>query len=182
MNRKLVNNGFTLIELMVSISIIAILSATSFALYNSAREQARDKLRMTDLKEMQVAIELYKAQNNFYPKAGCGVSDTQFVGPGPSSVSGFTGNCDAYIDGLTPDFIDLLARDTKSEKVNNQGFYYRSNGFSYKLMVVDSVETLNVDSYSHEFARCPKQGSTSCPGANPPQKVYAVYSKGAEDW
>jgi general secretion pathway protein G len=80
--RKLIQ-GFTLIELMVTIGIIAILSAVLFASYNSAREQARDKLRMSDLKEVQVALELYKAQHGRYPAAGCGNNNTQYAGPRP---------------------------------------------------------------------------------------------------
>ena len=54
MNKQF-TKGFTLMELLVTVSIIAILSSVLFATYNDAREQARDKLRMTDLKEMQVA-------------------------------------------------------------------------------------------------------------------------------
>ena len=173
--------GFTLMELLVTVSIIAILSSALFATYNDAREQARDKLRITDLKEMQVAIELYKAQNDQYPVSGCGASASEFAGPGPASASGFEGDCDVYIVGLTPDFIDTLTKDSKSENVENNGFYYRSDGKSYKLMIKDSVETLTVDSYSHEFARCPRQGG-ACSGSNPPANTYAVYSKGAEDW
>ena len=180
MNKQF-TKGFTLMELLVTVSIIAILSSVLFATYNDAREQARDKLRMTDLKEMQVAIELYKAQNDQYPVSGCGASNSEFVGPGPVSTGGFEGYCDVYIVGLTPDFIDTLARDTKSESEDNSGFYYRSDGKSYKLMVKDSVETLTVDSYSHEFSRCPKQGG-ACSATTPPANTYAVYSKGAENW
>ncbi len=88
MKQRKLKQGFTLIELMVTIGIIAILSAVLFASYNSAREQARDKLRMSDLKEMQVALELYKAQHGQYPDSGCSASDTQFAGPGPAGVAG----------------------------------------------------------------------------------------------
>jgi prepilin-type N-terminal cleavage/methylation domain-containing protein len=189
--RKLIQ-GFTLIELMVTIGIIAILSAVLFASYNSAREQARDKLRMSDLKEVQVALELYKAQHGRYPAAGCGNNNTQYAGPGPKPVAPFDpGNfesCDNYIAGeagksFTPDFIDVLPRDPKSENEVGKGYYYRTNtlGTAYKLMSFQAVETLTVDNYQNEFARCPKQGS-ACSGANPLNKTYSVYSAGAEGW
>ncbi len=187
--RKLIQ-GFTLIELMVTIGIIAILSAVLFASYNSAREQARDKLRMSDLKEMQVALELYKAQHGRYPAAGCGAS--LYSGPGdvPTVNSSNFTKCEQYIVGhaagisFTPDFIDVLPRDPKSENEVGKGFYYRTNaaGTMYKIMVFQSVETLVVDSYQHEFARCPDSGGACGTSATPPPKVYAVYSTGAENW
>jgi hypothetical protein len=64
-----------------------------------------------------------------------------------------------------------------------RGYYYRTNtlGTAYKLMSFQAVETLTVDNYQNEFARCPKQGS-ACSGANPLNKTYSVYSAGAEGW
>lgn len=187
--RKLIQ-GFTLIELMVTIGIIAILSAVLFASYNSAREQARDKLRMSDLKEMQVALELYKAQHGRYPARGCGVN-SQYAGPGPKPVAPFDPSnfesCDTYIVGhaagisFTPDFIDVLPRDPKSE--NGQGYYYRTDtdGTFYKLLSLNAVESLTIGNYSEEFARCPKQGG-ACSTPNPHPRIYAVYSFGAEQF
>ena len=183
--------GFTLVELMVVISIIGIMSSILYVNYSDAREQARDKVRMTDLKSLQLAIETYKAQYGRYPAAGCS-GGTDFVGPGPESMSGFLGNCDTYITGhaggitFTPDFISVLPRDSRSETENDKGFYYKTdaNGTSYKLMVYNSVEKLLVTSYSDEFARCPKT-STACSGSNPigaNSKTYAVYSNGAAEW
>ncbi|KXJ97896.1 MAG: Type II secretion system protein G precursor [Parcubacteria bacterium OLB19] len=176
--------GFTLVELMVVISIIGIMSSILYVNYSDAREQARDKVRMTDLKSLQLAIETYKAQNGQYPAQGCGTGGPSgdFAGPGPGT--GVFKSCDPYIVGLTPDFISVLPKDPRSESNIGQGFYYSSNGTSYKLMVYDSVERLFITSYSDEFARCPKT-STSCSGSNPTganSKTYAVYSNGAADW
>ena len=47
---------------MVVVGIIAILSSILYANFNEARMIARDKTRMTTLKEVQLALELYKAQ------------------------------------------------------------------------------------------------------------------------
>ena len=178
------NEGFSLVELMVVISIIGILSSVLYANYNSAREQARDKVRMTDLKSLQLAIETYKAQYGRYPAQGCGGS-SDFAGPGGAVSAGFA-SCDTYITGLVPDFISVLPRDSRSETENDKGFYYKTNvdGTSYKLMVYNSVETLFLASWGDEFARCPKTGG-ACTGSSPTgadTKTYAVYSAGATDW
>lgn len=56
--------GFTLIELLVVIAIIGILSSVVLASLNSAREKGRDARRISDLKQLQLALELcYDAGN-----------------------------------------------------------------------------------------------------------------------
>lgn len=51
--------GFTLIELLVVIAIIGILSSVVLASLNSAREKSRDARRISDVKQLQLALELY---------------------------------------------------------------------------------------------------------------------------
>lgn len=59
--------GFTLIELLVVIAIIGILSSVVLASLNSARTKARDTRRIADLKQLQIAMELYFDANGSYP-------------------------------------------------------------------------------------------------------------------
>jgi len=64
MNTK---RGFTLIELLVVIAIIGILSAVVLASLNSAREKSRDARRISDLKQLALALELYFDSSTTYP-------------------------------------------------------------------------------------------------------------------
>ncbi len=59
--------GFTLIELLVVISIISALSSIVFASLQEARVSARDAKRLSDIKQIMTALELYYDQNGFYP-------------------------------------------------------------------------------------------------------------------
>jgi len=59
--------GFTLIELLVVISIIGLLATIVLVSVNSARKKARDVVRMADLKQIQVALEMYYDANGNYP-------------------------------------------------------------------------------------------------------------------
>ncbi|MCA9365262.1 prepilin-type N-terminal cleavage/methylation domain-containing protein [Candidatus Kaiserbacteria bacterium] len=169
--------GFTLIELLVTVAIIGILSSIVYGSFGGARAQARDDIRRSDLKELQLAVELYKAQTGSYPTQGCGSSsnDSSWAGPGPGSSS--FNSCSDYIVGLVPDYIAKLPTDPKSENENSKGFYYNTDGVSYKIMVHDSVEKKTISSNTDEFARCP---TSTCGGIL--TNTYAVYSFGAEDW
>lgn len=66
---KKAKQGFTLIELLVVIAIIGILSSVVLASLNSARVKARDARRVADIKQLQVALELYYDANGAYPAA-----------------------------------------------------------------------------------------------------------------
>ena len=60
--------GFTLFELLVSISIIGILVAIASFSFSAAQRKARDSRRMEDMKNLQTAAEQFYAQNNYnYP-------------------------------------------------------------------------------------------------------------------
>jgi prepilin-type N-terminal cleavage/methylation domain-containing protein len=165
------SRGFTLVELMVVVSIIGILSAVVYANFGTSRQIARDNVRKTDLKNLQLAIELYKAQNGVYP-LGCNGTGSPVSWSG--NVNGSYACSDGsteYIVGLVPDFIAALPVDPKASTYavgSNFGYVYgaSSNQKEYKLMAAGVVEVLQVQSYSDEFARCPAQGGTQgCTGA-----------------
>ena len=65
--RRLKAGGFTLIELLVVIAIIGILSSVVMASLNVARKKARDTKRIFDIKQLQLALELYFETNRTYP-------------------------------------------------------------------------------------------------------------------
>lgn len=58
--KELKGRGFTLIELVVVIAIIATLTALASFNFNQARVRARDVQRKSELKAIQNALELYK--------------------------------------------------------------------------------------------------------------------------
>lgn len=59
--------GFTLIELMVVVSIIAILSVVGVAVYSEISSKARDAKRKSDIKAIATAIEIkYDTVNKKY--------------------------------------------------------------------------------------------------------------------
>jgi prepilin-type N-terminal cleavage/methylation domain-containing protein len=59
--------GFTLIELLVVIAIIGLLATLSVISLNNARQKSRDTRRVSDIKQMQTALELYYNDIQLYP-------------------------------------------------------------------------------------------------------------------
>lgn len=59
--------GFTLIELLVVIAIIGLLSTLAVIALNNARQKSRDAKRVSDIKQIQSALELYFNDASGYP-------------------------------------------------------------------------------------------------------------------
>jgi general secretion pathway protein G len=60
--------GFTLLELLVVIAIIGVLSTIVIASLSKARMRARDAQRMSDIKQINNAIQLYILANGLAPR------------------------------------------------------------------------------------------------------------------
>ena len=58
-----------MIELLVVIAIISILASVVLASLNTAREKSRDVKRISDIKQIQLALESYFDDNGGYPPA-----------------------------------------------------------------------------------------------------------------
>lgn len=67
-------SGFTLVELLVTISIIAIVTSIGVANLLTAQKQARDTARKEIINHVQSAFEQYYAEYNQYPVGDYGVA------------------------------------------------------------------------------------------------------------
>jgi general secretion pathway protein G len=62
-----VNQGFTLVEMMITVAIIGILAAIALPAYNNYVERAKVSTAITDIATMSVKIEQYFVENRVYP-------------------------------------------------------------------------------------------------------------------
>src|SRR3989338_6240447 len=97
-----VKRSFTLIELLIVITIIGILVATGTYSWGAAQIKARDNRRKIDLQAVEQALETYYQTNGKYPDAGTGGSC------GINSCSSANTN---WINGLVPAFLNALPKD-----------------------------------------------------------------------
>lgn len=77
LRKSLQKSGFTLIELLVVMAIIGILSGVVLTSLNGARQKGRDARRISDIKQIQLSLELYYDSTNAYPLT---------IGPANNSV------------------------------------------------------------------------------------------------
>ncbi len=59
--------GFTLIEVLIVVSIVGLLASVVLVGLGGFRARGRDARRVADLKSLQNGLELYYARNNSYP-------------------------------------------------------------------------------------------------------------------
>lgn len=110
MFKRNTSRGFTLIELLVVIAIIGILSSVVLASLNDARKKSRDAKRVADIKQLQLALELYFDSNGQYP----------------TDIYAASG-------GLTPDYISVVPTDPVGDNVQYSYGYNSATPTEYHL-------------------------------------------------
>jgi general secretion pathway protein G len=107
-------SGFTLIELLVVIAIISILAALLMANFVGVRQRGRDAQRKSDLRQIQTALELYRADNGSYPL-------TLYATSCPQEPRPLTGGTVTYMQEIPCDPLD------------DSNYIYVSDGVTYSI-------------------------------------------------
>lgn len=178
--------GFTLVELMVVVGIIGLLLTILFASFQDSREESRNTAVRTALKETQLALETYRAQNDHYPEIGSFCSSS-----GGGERTRTSQDCgELMIEGLVPDFIAEVPTEELSGNPNCNFIYTTEDSDepnTYKLTASQCAEGIESEAegigQDNELARCP----SSCPASgscNPSETAFytsfAVYGNGGE--
>lgn len=129
--KKMNKKGFTLIELLVVIAIIGLLSTLAVVALGNARQKARDARRLSDLKQLQTALELYYTDQTAYPAT---VSTGVLGGAGGVCLnsSGFSATA-----GCPTPYMGQVPADPLNSGVNV--YTYTANSSTYS--VTASLET-----------------------------------------
>lgn len=92
--------GFTLIEILIVISIIGVLTGITTVSYTKSQEKTRDTQRKNDLQTIKSALNLYYQQNGKYPPLNM-AAPTDY----------YSYNAQPWIPDITPNFINNLPKD-----------------------------------------------------------------------
>lgn len=88
--------GFTLIELMVVISIIGILATIAVPIYQNSVIKAKESTLKVDLYQMRSAIDKYYADNGEYPGSLLVLAEKKYIRTVP--VDPFTWTSDTWVE------------------------------------------------------------------------------------
>ncbi len=103
-------SGFTLIEVIVVAAIISLLVCVVLASTAVAGARARDTKRISDLHQIQNAIELYRTDTGLIPATGTGGS----YRPINSTCAGWAGVYGFPSNVLVPKYISKIPDDPRS--------------------------------------------------------------------
>lgn len=119
--------GFTIVELLIVIVVVAILAAITSVAYNGVQARARDAARIQKLTAIAKAIEMYYVDNGRYPP----IEDGSGIESSCGSQTENWGHCDrnkTLADALAPymtiDPVSLSSATTGGSYY----YYYNSEG------------------------------------------------------
>lgn len=124
--------GFTIVELLIVIVVIAILAAITLVAYNGMQARARDSRRQNDVATIAKALELYYIDNGHYPLGGQGASTA--MTSNPNWITTADSSWSILADALRPYLTHLPA-----DPVSTPGVDLRSSsGYDYAYFSNDS--------------------------------------------
>jgi prepilin-type N-terminal cleavage/methylation domain-containing protein len=93
--------GFTLVEVLVVVSILGLLSSVLMVALQNARMRARDSKRIADLSQISKGLELYYSKHDSYPTLTVPLSECDYV----------EYPCNAEVDANWQGLISLLRKE-----------------------------------------------------------------------
>lgn len=121
--------GFTIVELLSVIVVIAILAAISIVAYTGVQDRARFASMRAEISSINRAIQFYYADNGSRP-----VTPTSSTGACSGGWCGFgQASGDNFVPGLSPEYIQAIPQLPSS---SSGTYLYKSssNGGDYKLI------------------------------------------------
>jgi general secretion pathway protein G len=120
--KKFNKKGFTLVELMIVITVIAILATIAVVSFTRVQKQARDTKRRAEIKSLQIALQAYYTEKTSYP-----VSATSVVASTALAV-------------LAPTYISNLPTGPLGSTGSNTNYMYISDAVGYKYSLCVTLE------------------------------------------
>lgn len=162
-NLKL-EHGFTLVELLIVITIIGILAAILLANFVGVRQRARDAQRKSDLRQVQSALELYRSDNGTYP-AGIYTTACPTSGPFPTGAIGGSTYMQKVPCDMSPNGSATAPYGGANNGPGNYTYSYGLSGTNNTYYINACLENTNdqdpnIDTSAAATTACTANGST----------------------
>lgn len=154
------HSGFTIIEMLIVVTILAMLAGILVPILENEARTARDARRASDLKSVASALAHYKQVNSSYP-------DTSGAWQGDAGNYGSMGyDAAGYIPGIVPDYLPYLPKDPDPQFPNatDGGYMYRSDGADFKFVINSTPTTYYVANPFYDPQRPLSGWQVSTPG------------------
>ncbi len=149
--------GFTIVEMLIVVTILALLAGVLIPVLNDSAATSRDARRSADLKAVQSALEAYKRVNGDYPTT----EGTWSVELGHVANYGDKG----YIKGLVPTFLPALPKDPNEKtSFGTEGYSFRSDGTDYKFLAKSTPESFPAGNPFYDPVAASANWQVSSPG------------------
>lgn len=152
-------NGFTVVELLIVIAVVAILAAITIISYNLVQLRSLDARRLSDITNIEKALEIYKAKHGAFPAMS---TDASCYISGNMSLYESNTLCPAtFLKDLHP-YIEKKVMDGKDN--HNHDYYYKlypagTNGCSAKSGPFYVIAVVSADT---KLARFPQSPGWKC--------------------
>ena len=109
-------SGFTLVELAITIALIALLSMIGVVYYSGSQSRARDTKRAVDAKSIMDALSTYRAYNRVFPAAN----------PNPGSGTFEVSTDTTFLNSLQTVINNTSFKDHKAPTLAAKSYWYRT--------------------------------------------------------
>lgn len=171
--------GFTLIELLVVMTIIGIMASVVVTSMQNVRVKARDTTRVTQLKGLESALNIYHTDTKSYPPTFSGT--TPLIPNTEIWFECFGGHKLDYIPLIGPLYKITLPSDPKLDCTGvTYSWTYASNGTDFKL--ITHPENRN-PAFQKFVDPATDGGPNNCIVDGPQLHIhYGIWSPGAACW
>lgn len=150
------SRGFSFVEVLIAVAVIAVLSTVAFAALGEARKKARDTQRKSDLEQIHLALRLYKDENASYPT---GHDAGTVIGEGGATT----------LNNLIDDYLPMVPLDPMGPSNSVHQYVYVTNfncssvGTTVTMLYAKSMEISSNNNWL-----------SMCNGVAPGTNTYAI--------
>lgn len=175
------SRGFTIVELLIVVVIIAILAAITIVAYTGIQARAQFSVMQSDFSTISKAIEMYKVRNGTYPNsADCastnGDPNYEYRWCGWSQ-----GTNDSFVPGLSPTYVKVIP-SLDTSRAHKDTYLYQSRSADCSLLGTDAYQLIRFSDSGLNSAELSDSNTMKITTSGYNGKAWGVKSANCSAW